>query len=68
MDKGTIIPIFGEEIQVLVSSAESNNTLVVAVQTSPPGGGPQCTVTCKKKSSLFWKANTRSSTTGIGFP
>lgn len=40
MDRGTTIPIFGEKIEILVSSTESNNALVVAVQTSPPGGGP----------------------------
>ena len=40
LEKGTLIPIFGEQIEVLVSSTDSNNTVVVAMQTSPPGGGP----------------------------
>ena len=40
MEKGTIIPIFGEQIQIVVTSTDSNHLLVVAVQTSPPGGGP----------------------------
>ena len=40
LGEGTIIPIFGEKIEILVTSTDSNNTFVVAVQTSPAGGGP----------------------------
>ena len=40
MKKGTVIPIFGEQIEIVVTSTDSNSTMVVAVQTSPPGGGP----------------------------
>jgi mannose-6-phosphate isomerase-like protein (cupin superfamily) len=36
----TIIPVFGERIEILVSSEDSNYSLCAAVQTSPPGGGP----------------------------
>ncbi len=40
MKAHTLIPVFGELIEILVSSEESNYSLCAAVQTSPPGGGP----------------------------
>jgi quercetin dioxygenase-like cupin family protein len=36
----SIIQVFGEPIEILVSSTDSNYTMCVGVQTSPPGGGP----------------------------
>ena len=35
-----IYPVLGESVEVLVSSASTNHTCCVGVQTSPPGGGP----------------------------
>jgi mannose-6-phosphate isomerase-like protein (cupin superfamily) len=40
MKTHTIIPVFGEQIEILVSSEDSNYSLCTAVQTSPPGGPP----------------------------
>lgn len=40
MKAHTIIPVFGEPIEILVSSEDSNYSLCGAVQASPPGGGP----------------------------
>jgi mannose-6-phosphate isomerase-like protein (cupin superfamily) len=36
----TIIPVFGEAIEIVASGASTNYTFVIGVQTSPPGGGP----------------------------
>lgn len=35
-----VYSVFGEEVEVLVSSASTNYTCCVGVQTSPAGGGP----------------------------
>jgi quercetin dioxygenase-like cupin family protein len=40
MKNGTIIPVFGEAIEIVASSASTNHTFVIGVQTSPPDGGP----------------------------
>ena len=40
MKNGTIIPVFGEAIEIVASSASTNYTFVIGMQTSPPGGGP----------------------------
>jgi mannose-6-phosphate isomerase-like protein (cupin superfamily) len=37
---GTVIPVFGEAIEIVASSASTNYAFVIGVQTSPPGGGP----------------------------
>jgi quercetin dioxygenase-like cupin family protein len=37
---GTVISVFGEEIEIVASSASTNYAFVIGVQTSPPGGGP----------------------------
>ncbi len=40
MTRNTIIRLQDEIIEVLVSSRSTGNAFCVAVQTSPPGGGP----------------------------
>jgi quercetin dioxygenase-like cupin family protein len=40
MENGTVIPVFGEAIEILASSAATNHAFVIGLQTSPPGGGP----------------------------
>jgi uncharacterized cupin superfamily protein len=40
MKNGTVIPVFGEAIEIVASSASTNYAFVIGVQTSPPGGGP----------------------------
>jgi quercetin dioxygenase-like cupin family protein len=32
--------VFGETVEILVTSASTNNSFCMLVQTSPPGGGP----------------------------
>jgi hypothetical protein len=39
MKNGTVIPVFGEAIEIVASSASTNYAFVIGVQTSPPGGG-----------------------------
>lgn len=40
MNDKQIIHVFGEPIEILVTSRSTNYTCCVGVQTSPPGGGP----------------------------
>jgi quercetin dioxygenase-like cupin family protein len=40
MKNRTIITVFGEAIEIVASSTSTNYTVVMGVQTSPPGGGP----------------------------
>jgi quercetin dioxygenase-like cupin family protein len=40
MKNGTVIPVFGENIEIVASSTSTSYTFVIGVQTSPPGGGP----------------------------
>ena len=40
MNDNPIIDVFGELIEILVTSRSTNYTCCVGVQTSPPGGGP----------------------------
>jgi mannose-6-phosphate isomerase-like protein (cupin superfamily) len=40
MQNGTVVSVFGEPVEILLSSESSNYTSVAAVQTTPPGGGP----------------------------
>jgi quercetin dioxygenase-like cupin family protein len=40
MKNGTVIPVFGEAIEIVASSTSTHYAFVIGVQTSPPGGGP----------------------------
>ena len=40
MKNGTVINVFGEPIEIIASSATTNYSFVIGLQTSPPGGGP----------------------------
>jgi mannose-6-phosphate isomerase-like protein (cupin superfamily) len=40
MKNGTVINVFGENIEIVASSTSTNYAFVAGVQTSPPGGGP----------------------------
>ncbi len=40
MKNGTVIPLLGNTMEIVVSSASSNYNLVVGVETCRPGSGP----------------------------
>lgn len=40
MQNGTVISVFGEPVEIILSSECSKYTAVAAIQTTPPGGGP----------------------------
>ena len=40
MKPHTVIPVFGELIEIVVPSDTTYYTVCIGVQTSPPGGGP----------------------------
>jgi len=40
MQTDTVLSIFGEQVEILVSSKSTNYSFCVGMQTSPPGGGP----------------------------
>ena len=40
MSENPVIHVFGEPIEILVTSRSTHYTCCVGIQTSPPGGGP----------------------------
>jgi len=40
MNNNPVFNIFGEPVEILVTSKATNNSFCTGVQTSPPGGGP----------------------------
>jgi hypothetical protein len=66
---GTVIPVFGEAIEIIASSTSTNYTFVIGVQTSPPGGGPPpLAISGRMRFSLWLKGNSNSLTERSGSP